>query len=89
MSAHIVPPSGSYFAKPEASKCPGYGALITGLALVVLACCLANGCFTPGIQAHIASYGAAVLTVLSIIPFSVAASVLCASPTPPEKVRQV
>lgn len=63
----------------EYRKIAGYASLITAVALIALACSLANGCFTPGMQAHIASYSAAVLSVLSLIPLSAAASILCAS----------
>ena len=54
----------------------GYTALVTGIALAVFAGCLAAGHFTPGVQAHISNYFAAGLAVFSVIPLSVAASIL-------------
>lgn len=58
-------------------KVAGYGALITALALIALSGCLAAGLFTPGMQAHVANYSAAILAVLSIVPLAVSASLLC------------
>lgn len=57
----------------------GYAALVTGVALVVFATCLANGACTPGVQAHVANYMAAGLAVFSLIPLAVAASILTQS----------
>ncbi len=65
----------------DCRKVEGLGALITGLALIVIASCLVVGLFTPGIAAHIANYSAAGLAVLSLVPLAVAACILCREPS--------
>ena len=69
-SAHLNPKPVSW------TRFGGYASLVTAVALVVFAACLANGIFTPGVQAHVANYFAASVTVFSLLPFAVAASIL-------------
>ncbi|MCH9608810.1 MAG: hypothetical protein S4CHLAM45_07220 [Chlamydiales bacterium] len=64
-------------------KIAGYGAVITGIALLALSACLAAGIFTPGIEAHIAYYSGAGLAGLSLIPFAVSVVLLCRDPKRP------